>query len=121
MKHARYIGPRRDLKFCGALVRPDSRSRRRVLVQMNRIRDANGKRCMPEDETNECHGWHSMPRRHFVIDRARSQSHQRKLSAEYWARKVASIPRDRETGMFTGGPKLRPTPRVGTIPGQERR
>ena len=99
MKHGKYIGPRADLRFCGALVRPDPRSRRHVLAQFDNVRrvhEVTGRwvRCWASDLAPECYGWHRFKRSDFRIRRNQSSGEQRSLDRRWErleAERAASI------------------------------
>ena len=76
--HARYIGSRRDLLFCGALTRPDPRSARHLLVQFDcvridgaKIRSGFG---LDGEDLALCFGWHRFKRSDFKRHRRTSQT-----------------------------------------------
>lgn len=99
MRHGKYIGPRADLRFIGALVRPDPRSKRHVLVQMDRVR-VNGERCGPDDlqieadeVAPELFGWHRFKRSDFRIGPASmSQCHERQAWNRFYRAMSRAMP-----------------------------
>lgn len=73
MRHGKYIGPHRELRGCGALIRPDAMGYggRYVLAQFDRVKADEARPMM--------FGWHCLPARHFRMRRSLSQAHWRKL------------------------------------------
>jgi len=93
MKHAKYKGPRAEFRFCGALVRPDPRSRRHWLVQFDCMRRPDGSKVRPDEtdmlcEVWACVGWHRFKRSDFRLPPPPSQSHTRKRLREWCERGV---------------------------------
>lgn len=91
--HGRYIGPRPEFRFCGAIVRPDPRSRRHWLVQFDCMRRPDGSKVRPDQsdmlcEVWACVGWHRFKRSDFRIPPPASHSHTRKRLREWCERGV---------------------------------
>lgn len=99
MRHGKYIGPRADLRGCGALLRP-ARHSGLWLAQLDCMRGELGAKARPGDGLDEslplCFGWHEFPRKDFKLDRSRSRSHWRKITQWRWARTAR--------GTWSGGP-----------------
>jgi ribosomal protein L37E len=135
MKHWKYKGRRVLLRNETALTRPDPRSRRHVLVQFDQVGGTY--------RHELCHHWHRFKRSEFERRGTYSRSHWAKLLHEHCRRgfhsfdfetdfctgcglpleqAVGGVPIDyRKDTLFVQTPKLRETPRVGTIPGEPRR
>lgn len=81
LRHGKYLGSDEALIFCKALVRPDPRSRRHVLVQFDRAQNDAGQRTYIGQPM--CHGWHRFKRSDFKIPLSRSQCAERKAEREF--------------------------------------
>lgn len=117
--HAKYKGPVLDLRNCKALVRPCPTRSQGVLAQFDdRTTTLNGVKLG--------WGWHRFPARDFKrlggAGPGYSQSHRRCLDREWRVRvKRAYAKRERSRKLLETYTHHREVPRVGTLPGQERR